>query len=531
MSAIGDYVHLAIRDEIFPGGKVTGYETGIAPEGYNQDMRMAEAKMIFRTQKTRIKQFANLERQYLSGLAQEIETDMSSVVNGTGDAQKDFEKMLLQISAELAVDIDKKLNVSIGRENLTEGELAVKKLKERWNRLQQNKESLQYQTLNSIIKELQTIIDNLTTMRALVDGTQVQQDLQHLKSIKTRLSNIVSTSTKDTSLIKLKTHKDENKQGYDILNLYKSAVNILNHYRIMRATTSDKGDVLEFLTAMISCYQEHGKYIADEKWKELMQGDPTHLTYRAENFRNDKFDFVEVLASLPTYAVQDGYVIRTGGASKDKVDVTFCIGATQAKISAKNYSKRGMLAGRHGHPVNMFGGVSGSPLLFLIQNENHSFINHWMNVTVAHPDGDIDQGLLQFAHRVMIITLIAKGIYGEVLKSKRTQIGQNIQYSANLSEKAQFLLWNDSDSGKIKVLPLGSILLHMIKQVDISPVGSYGIGESYSQSFINNRSFSWGMPRCDYTIIQALPIEQRLKALLLHMHNTKITTYISADLF
>ena len=136
------------------------------------------------------------------------------------------------------------------------------------------------------------------------------------------------------------------------------------------------------------------------------------------------------------------------GLSQQKIDVEIRKDdefIEPLKISAKN--------------VNLFSRkevhiVTESPLLTLIQNEDPNFINHYLNVTVAHPKDDSknDASQIAAAHETMKILLLYKGLSGDL-------IGR---------EAANVFVYNNNKKGQSKVVDIYTLVKEAVKDIDNS---------------------------------------------------------------
>lgn len=195
-------------------------------------------------------------------------------------------------------------------------------------------------------------------------------------------------------------------------------------------------------------------------------------------------DFVNFNSSGNLYVTDDLTYEITSNKTQDKLDVIFDWNGDTLNITAKNYSLR--------DDTQQISLVSGTSLLYLIQNENPYFVNHWLNL-VSHSNSsglDLSEG-----HNAMKITIFAKALTGQLL---------------GRGGEADTFVLNWRAQKKVYVLPVGDIIKAAASNIE-NMVVIHGYPE-------NGYSLSWvGGPKFD--IGNAM---QRITFLLGQIRNTKI---------
>lgn len=94
--------------------------------------------------------------------------------------------------------------------------------------------------------------------------------------------------------------------------------------------------------------------------------------------------------------------------TKDKLDVIFSWENEKLRISMKNYQLKDNSASIHL--------VQGTSLLYLIQNENPDFVNHWLNLLATSEESTRSQNKIKNTFdRIMKLTIFAKALTGQNL--------------------------------------------------------------------------------------------------------------------
>ena len=122
--------------------------------------------------------------------------------------------------------------------------------------------------------------------------------------------------------------------------------------------------------------------------------------------------------------------------TQDKLDVIFQWKGDQLNVSAKNYKFA------YSDKIHILG---GSSLLYLINNENTDFVNHWLNCVAQSPDSSaLSKSVLDEAHSVMKLSILAQSLAG------------------NKGQMADTFILNDRKNSRIYVRSLGEIAENIV---------------------------------------------------------------------
>ena len=188
---------------------------------------------------------------------------------------------------------------------------------------------------------------------------------------------------------------------------------LLQTYFSLPATNLQKGDLFEYIIALTKI-KANGLGM-----KELNNG----LKKAKENIKGDKKSSVEIdlgninneVAQLlrPTnYRIdKDQNTLISIKTSQEKIDVELNWKGKDIAISAKNIN----LSSPNAH-INI---LSGSSLLYLLQDEDTNFINHYLNITATHADKEPSPLLIASAHASAKAAVVVKALSGATFKRKQ----------------------------------------------------------------------------------------------------------------
>lgn len=187
-------------------------------------------------------------------------------------------------------------------------------------------------------------------------------------------------------------------------------------------------------------------------------------------------------------------VLMTTHASMGKIDVTMEWQGKQLNISAKNVNL-------DNYWVRM---LSGSSLLYMLQDEDTQFVNHFLNIFATHGKKGMDRTSLTAYRKEMLeevkLILLYKAITGDTYGRQ----------SANL-----FIL-NDNRTGTVKVYSIVG-LLNKISKPPIKGIQLNGKTFSASTSLKN----TWSK----------VSAQERISALLADAHAKKVNVSVSTKFF
>jgi hypothetical protein len=236
---------------------------------------------------------------------------------------------------------------------------------------------------------------------------KINQIYKDLNLILTGAKKGMITELKNTSVNKLQNKRiglDDQTQ-----NLITTINSVLKTYAATPAINLQKGDLFEYAIALAPAVAKinAGESI-DEYMKQLEQqvsgGDRSRVVI---DF--DKNSFTENL-NLKQLEMK-GYVVSEStktaysyGTSQEKIDVRLEWEGENLAISAKNVNL--------GSPLGVHI-LSGSSLLYLLQDENTDFVNHYLNIIATHEDNVSINADIAGAHEAMKYTLLFKALTGQ----------------------------------------------------------------------------------------------------------------------
>lgn len=266
---------------------------------------------------------------------------------------------------------------------------------------------------------------------------------------------------------------------------------IIEKYAAMPALSAQKGDMLESTVAIIP---EIAKGLAEQSIKEEFQknikGKNTLSVEINENYFQGK-----------NWNMNLGDITQEGKVSQNKIDVSFDWEGQQLNISAKNVNL--------GEGRKFIHTVSGSSLLYLIQDEDSDFVNHYFNLFSNHPDKKGNMSGYASMRKAYFDTL-------KLVIAYKALTGDTFGRDNNL---ADVFIVNDSSgnkSPKVKVFSVADIL----KKFQERPTSNLGLQNTaaiqrlYANKRVNN---------CPSGIA-------RVQAVLNEAHQRKISASFNSDI-
>lgn len=313
-----------------------------------------------------------------------------------------------------------------------------------------------------------------------------------------------------------------------------NALAAINKYiNAIAITTKIIGDTAEYGLGGLACFLEH-----TEKNMPLyvLGGERGRVTYDTSKFTY--FDAqgkpVSLLYNKDTQSAlfndfsmfeqnSNKYLHITSAPSQNKVDVKFTSDVLQKLLSdeegkiTQNMNMSVKAYKRSTAKSKGFGGVGGSSFLYLVQSEMPDFVNHWINLTIAHEEDKkfpSESTEVQQAHTVMRQTLIVIGAIGGTLKT--TDSG-----TVEHTDSADYLVWKDTTSNQDSwhVYSMYTVLKPVLENIKNPALKKYV--EGYDD-LINSNSWKTSFVSADK---EEVGITKRLQNILVLLHQSKITTH------
>lgn len=563
MSAIGDYIHLTSQ----------GYFYGIVPATLNEDVFSVEGAREQRSNKAAAR--LEIHRETMRKMVKkrgkkEIATNIQNAIDAfidftSGTKQTNatkkafFDDVIKLISDEVKTEIETAcLNVT-PREGTIDYDIAsLKDIAKRIyntetktaNQLYLNSSAVEKlkTSLGNILKDIQsqgTVNDFL--LEQMSKSTQeirnickvVQQALEDINQMTGRRmfiqdTTIVVPDPKDKKGSLKQYQKNQFMITNALTNKQISIIDFISYLNkeflndISWGSAKKKGDVAELIVSTVSAYTKAGAQVTAQQafetgkqqmWQGRLGG---HTAYIQENFIPGATSYLaqQLSKDYELLPRQQGAGIRAIKKSADKVDVLFYYGQQEnekATVSVKNYAE-------YTARTKGFGGVSGAPMLSLLQSFDQGFVNHWINETIQHTDftnrfsaSEQRPSGMDAAHMLMLYSLVVIGAIGGAQKSNNGGVGNQTQ--------VDYLVWNNNSSKEglsIKVYPFSMILENcenLISQQNYKkwvPSYEYFFSDEWSMlNFLNTNGHD----------DPAQEMKSRVLRLLAQLHKIKITTH------
>ena len=315
---------------------------------------------------------------------------------------------------------------------------------------------------NGFAQQVEKIIGSNTKAQLLGKGSQ--QAYKNLSKMKEKLNNIMQDANLGVPPIAL----IKGDLFEDVIKYLPQLVEDCAHGALGN-TIKSLGRNTEKIYYDISAFEQHGNF--SKQFKE---------TYKD--------------SSISTDLMEDGQ-------SQGKIDISLEWKNRPLNLSLKNYDLN------KAHWIHL---VSGSPLLYLIQDLNRDFVNHFINIYSKHYTAaqSQKQSRKNFRNKnkqlqdEMLLTLLYKAISGDNVKRSPASI---------------FVL-NDSATGNVLVYTIADILEKVEDNVSlISAKDSTGKGLR-EWSLFENKWAPQGY-------------QARINTLLKEIHKRKISVSINASFF
>lgn len=477
MSSIGDYIHYSV---------VNYYNYGTGKNQNEPGSSYASASSVFESQKNHIKNSIrgsavnenSLSR--LSFLLTKLIYGDPSLSRAKDEEWKRFQDIIAQNFEKqfgdglginwngLAVyDINKTISIK------NDGTITLKKLK---------------QTKENLDKEIQRLNTEMTHLSKNSTVT-----LEEIEKTTQELANFINSQT------------DQNVKIEDPDLLYKINKAILAESLPKNRAT---GAVFEqFLGIAQYCLDGKANKLTDdliEKGFESVKGNIRSSVVIDKNKFSSKY--VNFTSSGDIQITENMTYKITANKTQDKLDVIFNWDNENLNVTAKNYSLKD-----DGALLHL---VSKTSLLYLIQNENADFVNHWLNLVVIQRKGSkaSKDGILNLAHEAMKITIFAKALTGQGL--------------GRIGEADTFIL-NNRSKRNVYVISVTDMI-----NTAASDINKFAAISGYKKVYQNKWISAIGIKEKSVKGIErsnfsAASAQQRISNLIAQVHATQISVQIN----
>lgn len=294
------------------------------------------------------------------------------------------------------------------------------------------------------------LIDRIKKLNEIIEGTEKDiSKLSQQNDVPDLIAKIdmVKTLTKATQKTILDMLKECAINSGDLnLKTDKDVVKVINEliaaYAPALGVSAAKGQLFENILALIP---QKIQTIAEEEVENVMKKAIAANVQGAEKGAikmGSQFFSKGMLTKskgniLHESTTQFGDMIRTVRESQKKIDVSFKYSGKVWNISAKNIS----ISSAWGALSKLITVTSGNSLLQMIQDEDVSFINHYLNLFASHTDTEyegsfaaIRQGYIDVLKMMLLYKAITGDVYGRGQRDLATTfIVNNNKANANNS--------------------------------------------------------------------------------------------------
>lgn len=428
----------------------------------------------YTSQKEKIKEKANAISSNVSDVnIQELQDALNSMKNINVDensaikrAQKNVENYLIEKFEDL-----QNIDFTTGKVSLKD-ELKGKIIGKAKN----------YKDIEDLINRVDRFEKILMQLKK--EGKATKQDIKKVKKLK-EYYNILSKYINNYKIEKgfISTENAETKKDLqekrDILN------NMIAEFAAYPAIALQQGTFFEAAIAQLP------EVCENVVLAEIVGQNPELATIKASNF-NKHSKIVQTMI---------GEILEKTTTSQGKVDIQLTMkNNKKLTLSAKNVN----LENYH---VSL---VSGSPLLYMLQDVGENFLYHFFNIFAKHP-GNIPAELIarrySMAEDIRLI-LFYKALTGDV-------IGRNI---------VDFFIVNDSNTGQVKIYKIADLIETVSK--DIRKLSGVQLNNKTLNEHTRLNNAWVGQKKVpDWKLAQA-----RIGNLLLEAHKQKVSVTISTNI-
>lgn len=455
MSAIGDYIHYS----------KTTYET----YGINRDTipsgnsAYSKASQVFNSQKEKMKR-SILKPKVSDEELENLSTFLTNFIYASNNLSEEDKELYKKWKALL----DEEFGIAYSKFGYGD-HLGIYQRKEpvKVKEGTSRRNALKYlEKLQNLLKKKDLDDASISQLKTTIDGLEIEIKKMGSKGKLTNNNHIIDEINKclilDTLPYKQATG-DVFEQGLGILSL------------LMDKTADEKVPVL-----------------LDNVVKGSARSD---VKLYQKNFSKDFVNLNTILNKEHQLDENNSY---TYGYTQDKLDVIFKWKGNNLRVSAKNYKLEDS-----SQKIHL---VSGTSLLYLLQNENPVFVNHWLNaISVKNRDSD----LMKAAHDAARVTILVKALTGQGL-------GRTKSHTSNT------FIVNARSHKKVYVLSMKKLLDNCIEILD-----NNGAGISFGDYPMSGVAQKWEGSK---DILSESDAKTRITNLLSTIHSKKIKVSLHPSL-
>lgn len=408
MGAIGNYIHLKA-------------------ENYLNHGVSKSKKATFKRWHSQTATIKNKALQNKSALTKEDKENIKNTLEALMNRSQAPDSSYYKVQKEVERILNQKFGSSLQTLNWNTGGMV-------WGNNQKNdvlgKIKRHYNENQQLVVDIEKTIKKLEDLERIVDFKKRDQNSKTLKRDLTNIKNICKElkNIQEANLINQGwKNKKEAVVDYEII---KNINYYIEQYAAYPAINLQQGDAFEAMIAMLP-------YIAEGTAMNELE-----KTIAGKKSEAVKINFSNFSPSISAELAKGNYLKVNGSTSQGKVDINLTWNNKLAKVSAKNINLGG--------PFPTIHLVSGSSMLFMIQDMNGNFVNHFLNLYAQHEDDRKFSSELKLLKNMIVqemrLYLFYKALTGDV--GNRT--------------KADIFIVNDASGSGVKVISMDEIVSKII---------------------------------------------------------------------
>ena len=428
-----------------------------------------------------------------------------AISNSTDNSQDNSKAIQEFIASRLQEQFDSTLgNINFDTMNVTA------------NKIQQSKNKTyklndtQYIQLPVLLERIKTIEKLMGTIESPSDKIAINNTI---KQIYQNIKQLTGIFIKDLRINNLEAGQRIFRigEGYEknkemVISINETLNQLIKDYLATPAINLQKGELFEYAIALAPAIalQKGTKELNKELQnfaKTKVGGNRSRVQIDLDKNFNEEIGRALANASIPGYMLNsDNNTILSYGVSQDKIDINLSWGGKTIPVSAKNIKLNSS------YNIHI---LSGSSLLYLLQNENSDFVNHYLNVTSSHKDSEADLSLFYAAHEAAKIAILAKALTGNL---------------ENRKSATTFIINDNSKTGEesIQIYDMYDLVKKAITNID-SYVKITGNEKDLSSIHFNNKLVDMQKLSSDAAI-------NRIANLLLNIHSYKMNVQLKKNI-
>ena len=348
MSAIGDYIHLTAE----------GYSKyGIAKNDKYKGKAVDLATSI-RTQRDEIYNRLKNNRGNITENNIKIFEDILNTTKEDLTKQNENDD---SIRAQLKQKLDKRFQDTMGEINWST--LNVSKKQDQKNSIPYVRQNMKLSTIEESVQQLNKTFNALRSTDGISNIGEINQQITALNKQYKKLKNDIIKTDRGQIIASLLNNKkyDSEMLFQDFESFRKNLNTLISQYAAMPAINLQKGDLFEHLIALAPLTAQDVAVNAIEK--------NIHKTGFVLGGQREKVEFNKQVFKNITKDFENG-TLSTSRNAQGKIDVLLKWQGEDLKISAKNVKLQS-------YYIHI---LSGSSFLYMMQDLNGDFVNHFINV-------------------------------------------------------------------------------------------------------------------------------------------------------